>query len=115
MHEILHFYYFKKWVQLFPKTKREELERPHLVWVLSEILDPVILNNHPEIKRLFNAKHRSYPVFYETNIGGISINEYYTNLWKTEFEKGTTFDEFIKLAWQDAQKHKNVLIRCANR
>ena len=51
-HEILHFLWFKKWKEVFPETGLKEYESPHLVWRLSEIMDPIILQCQPKIKEL---------------------------------------------------------------
>ena len=31
-HEIIHFLYFKKWLEVFPETERREMDTPFLVW-----------------------------------------------------------------------------------
>ncbi len=48
-HETLHFIYFKKWKEVFPKSDPKTFDSPHLEWHLSEILATVILNNTPEL------------------------------------------------------------------
>lgn len=99
VHEIIHFMYFKKWKEVFPKTKREEMESPQLVWKLSEILAPVILNNNPKIQNLINDEDKGYPEFkkYEKS---------FTKLYNDHLKKKTPFEDFLKTSWKEAKKVK---------
>jgi hypothetical protein len=38
IHEITHFYYFKKWKEVFPNCPEEYCEAPHPYWHLSELM-----------------------------------------------------------------------------
>ena len=66
-HETLHFIWFRKWMDLFPKTLRCEMDSPYLVWKYSEMVTDPILNNKPF--DVFNFKERGYDSFYELTDG----------------------------------------------
>ena len=66
-HETLHFIWFRKWIELFPKTSRYEMDSPYLVWKYSEMVTDPILNNKPF--DVFNFKERGYDSFYELTDG----------------------------------------------
>lgn len=96
-HEILHFMYFKKWMEVFPKTKRREMEAPHLVWKLSEILAPIILRNNLEMQALIRSRDRGY-------IKG--FNRHFTKLYKNHLKTKSSFEDFLKASLEEAQKQK---------
>ncbi len=109
-HEILHFVYFTKWKELFPKTKREELDQPHLVWRLSEILDPVMLNEHPLFKTYFDKKQNTYNEFQNIKIGGKKPLQYFTHMYRKHLISGRHIDNFLTKSWNVAQKYKDILM-----
>lgn len=109
MHEILHFLYFKKWMEVFPKTKLRELDAPYLVWRLSEILDPIILDNNSDIQRLLKQKHNHYPEFRNVKIGKKTIVKHFEDLYKRHLKSKKSFGEFLKVSWVEAVKHRKVI------
>lgn len=109
MHEILHFLYFKKWMEVFPKTKRKELDSPYLAWRLSEILCPIILNNHKDIQKLFKHKHGHYSEFQKINIGEKTMIGHFEDLYKEHLSKQQSFEEFLKICWSEALRHKKII------
>jgi len=109
MHEILHFFYFKKWVEVFPKTKRKELDSPYLVWRLSEILDPIILNHNKDIQKLFKHKHNHYSEFQKIKIGKKTMIEHFEDLYKKHLKSNQSFEEFLKICWSEAKKHRKII------
>lgn len=44
-HEVLHFYWFMKFKEVFPNIKREEYDFPYLPWKYSELVTEAILNS----------------------------------------------------------------------
>lgn len=108
MHEILHFFYFKKWMEVFPKTKRKELDSPHLVWMLSEILDPIILNHQPEIQALHPHIHGHYSEFQELKINNVSVTKHFEKLYKKHLKGGDSFESFLRTCWDEMVLHKEV-------
>ncbi len=106
MHEILHFLYFKKWKKLFPEHGFETYNEPHLVWFLSEILAPIILNNYPASQKLFKHEHMTYREFNKRKIGAKSVNEHFRDLFLEHLENETNTDDFLRLAWSEARKHE---------
>ena len=109
-HEIQHFLYFKKWLEVFPKTKHEQFNSPHLVWRLSELIDPVILNGHPEFKKLFNKKQLTYKHFQKIRINGKQPTTHLAIIYRKHLRSGTPFDEFLREIWQFARDNEKVLM-----
>lgn len=109
MHEILHFLYFKKWMEVFPKTKKEELNNPHLIWRLSEILDPIILNNNKDIQKILKYKHNHYSEFQKVKIGKKTMINHFEDLYKKHLKSGKSFEEFLKISWTETKKHRKII------
>lgn len=109
MHEILHFLYFKKWMEVFPKTKRRQLDAPYLVWKLSEILDPIILNNNSDIQKLLKYKHNNYSEFQNVKIGKKTLIKHFEDIYKKHLKSKQSFEKFLKICWDETLKHKKVL------
>lgn len=109
MHEILHFLYFKKWLEVFPDTGREEMESPHLVWKLSEILATVILNNHPTLLALSKFKSKGYKEFQEIQIGKQKLIPYFAKIYKKHLKNKTPIGSFFVECWENAVLHRDVI------
>ena len=73
-HETLHFLWFKKWKQLFPNSKREEYDSPHLVWKYSEMVTDPILNSKP-INEVLKIEEKAYDSFYDVKDGKYNVIE----------------------------------------
>lgn len=72
IHELCHFIYFEKWMEMFPDYNEEEFDVPHIAWYLSEaMIDPLI--NNETFHKYTNGDLSAYTVFYETFIEGKSI------------------------------------------
>ena len=108
-HEIVHFLWFKKWKEVFPEIPRNQYESPHLTWRLSEIMDPIILQCQPEIKRLIQPTKWGYDSFKDIKIGDIGMTEYYVQVYAKCVRAGQSFEEILKTLWRDAQEHKDAL------
>jgi hypothetical protein len=109
-HEIQHFLYFKKWMEVFPKTKRAELDNPHLPWRLSELIAPVIMNEHPYCKTLINRKQTTYKHFQQIRIRGRQPTTHLKNMYRRHLRSGAPFKEFLKEIWQFAQDNTQALM-----
>lgn len=109
-HEIQHFLYFKKWMEVFPKTKRKELDNPHLVWRLSELVDPVILNEHPYFKTLFDRKQLTYKHFQSIRISGRQPMTHLSVMYRRHLRLKEPFTEFLKKIWKFAKENEGVLM-----
>ncbi len=114
-HEIIHFLYFEKWKEVFPKYNTEEFDSPHMIWQLSEILVCPILND-PRIRkslgyksnRLIGSKgylmHKTFKVDY--NNKQISIVEYFIKLYNKHIVKEKMqFDKFLQLSNTKFEKY----------
>lgn len=75
IHELIHFLYFKKWHKIFGDSY-SLYEYPHKIWILSEILDPVIMNDK-RIVKITKYKAGLYPQWdiYEKKYNLLSIFE----------------------------------------
>lgn len=110
-HEIQHFLYFKKWIEVFPKTNRRELDNPHLVWRLSELIDPVILSEHPYFKTLFNRKQLTYKHFQEIRIRGRQPTTHLAIMYRRHLRRKESFAVFLKEIWNFAKENEEVLMK----
>lgn len=109
-HEIQHFLYFTKWMEVFPKTKRVELDNPHLVWQLSELIAPVILNEHPYFKTLFGRKQMTYKQFQKIRIHGKQPMTHLTRMYRRHLKSKEPFSVFLMQLWTFAKEHEKVLL-----
>ena len=108
-HEILHFLWFKKWKEVFPQIDRKEYEGPHLVWRLSEVMDPVILQCHPKLAELIRPVKWGYSSFKNITIDGIEMVHYFAQVYKNCVSAGYPFEQTIRVLWDEAQKHREAL------
>lgn len=109
-HEIQHFVYFKKWSEVFPETKKEEFNKPHLVWMLSELVDPVILNEHPKFKKLFTRKQATYTHFQKIRIDGKQPTTHLARLYRKHLKAEAPFEDFLREIWHFAQENEKLLL-----
>lgn len=105
-HEILHFLWFKKWKEVFPEMNSTTYESPHLVWRLSEIMDPIILQCHMEIKDLIKPNNWGYRSFADIKIGDISMTDYFKNIYEEAVRSGVPFTEVMRQLWVTIQAHE---------
>ena len=105
-HEILHFLWFKKWKEVFPEMDKKEYESPRLAWRLSEIMDPIILQCHPKIKKLIKPKGWGYSSFKNIKIGDVGMTEYFKKIYLDSVALGDNFETTLKKLWEEAQKHE---------
>lgn len=109
-HEILHLLYFKKWLEVFPETKREEMDAPYLVWKLSEIIAPIIMNNQPELKKLISMFSPPYDEFEKIEVEGKKLTVYFEELYKNYLDnKKQSFEEFLKLIWGRTLEFRSII------
>ena len=71
-HEVCHFLYFEKWKRMYPKMDVKRFENPYIEWHLSEVLTPVILNDH-RIKKLLGEKSYGYEEYESIKINGKTV------------------------------------------
>lgn len=108
-HEILHFIWFKKWLEVFADISPKEYECPHLVWRLSEVMDPIILHSYPEICKLIKPKSWGYNSFKNLKIGDKSMTEYFNQIYSDGLTTKLSFDQILKKLWKETQKHQDIL------
>ncbi len=109
VHEILHFLYFEKWKEVFPESDRRMFDSPHLVWKLSEVLAPVIMNSNPDIQKIVKENSPGYKEFQGVKIGNKKLMKYFDDLYKKHLKSDDSFEDFLKKAWESVEKYKSVL------
>lgn len=82
IHEITHFYYFKKWEEVFPDCPKDSYEAPHPYWHLSELMAYVI-NNDIRVRGISYTTWIQSEYVYQwfDNEGKISIQGYFDRLY----------------------------------
>lgn len=90
-HETLHFLWFEKWLMLYPKTKREELDTPYPVWTYSEMVTDSILNSL-KISKIASFQEKSYNSFYNL----LDHNELVMDKLKKIYQENITIEEKIQ-------------------
>ena len=101
MHEILHFLWFEKWKQIFPKTSERHFDGPHLEWQLSEMVPKIILSDE-KIQKIFKHKPGVYREYLATKIDRRPLLSY---IGKFYHEK-KDFEDFVRKSWSFVQKYK---------
>ena len=106
IHEITHFYYFKKWKELFPEDEDYSYEAPHIFWHLSEIMAPVV-NSDARIKKIFPDTNSTSMYAYNRfdKSGTISIQGYFENL----YNKSTSIESFLREAREVALSNESLI------
>lgn len=105
-HEILHFLWFKKWKEVFPMVERKEYECPNLVWRLSEIMDPIILQCHEPINKLIKPRKWGYDSFEKIYIDGVGMTDFFKSIYLNGLVKGADFSVILENLWEAAQKYE---------
>lgn len=110
-HEILHFLWFKKWLEVFPETKKENFESPNLIWRLSEIIDPIILHCHQQISKIIEPVDWGYQSFVNIKIGEKTIPEYFKDIYKKGINETLSFSEIMKNLWDKTKENEKEIIK----
>ena len=101
LHEVTHFFYAKKWLELFPNDKIEYLEAPHAFWHLSEIMVPII-NSEESLRRLIPdadiKSYNDYDIPYNKDPTNTSIYGFFVKNYFEYKNKGKTIEEFLKFS-----------------
>ena len=105
LHEILHFIYFEKWKQVFPKTKEREFDKPYLVWQLSEMVPPIILKDE-RIQKVFRHKPPAYKEYVKFKIDKKPLLEYFQEFYDNKKD----FEDFLKQSWKFVKEHKKEIM-----
>ena len=112
IHEIIHFLYFKKWLEIFPNYDKKTFNGPHSEWKLSEILVNPIMNNNQTIQKIINKqKSYGYREFRDIRIGNETLNDYFGNIYKKHLDGEITFSDFLEKCWDKYNKHKDIIER----
>ncbi|MEN9338416.1 MAG: hypothetical protein RI945_141, partial [Candidatus Parcubacteria bacterium] len=80
-----------------------------VVWKLSEIIDPIILQTDPIIKDLVKPKSWGYQVFDNLQIEGTKMQEYFTKIYLDSRNAGDSFDITMKKLYEEAKKYEKEL------
>jgi len=104
VHEIFHFIYFKKWREIFPKTKKREFDAPYLVWHLSEMVPGIVLNDI-RLQKVFKHKFHSYDVYESAFLDEKPLLSYLQNFYNNRKD----FADFLQESWEFVQKNKKFI------
>ncbi len=102
LHEILHFIWFEKWKKVFPNSKEEEFEEPHLVWKLSEIVPKAVLSDE-RIQKIFKHEPSVYDEWQAIKIDGKPLLDCIQEI----YDNRKSFEDFMKKSWKFVQEHKD--------
>lgn len=106
IHEISHFLFFEKWLEIFPETKPKDLKPPRPIWYLSELVAPIILNDKRMRKIFYFPLKQPYKEFENLLIDGKPI----TKLLFEMYNKRKNFEDFVKKAYGFVLKHKKEIL-----
>jgi len=101
LHEILHFIWFEKWKEIFPKHNKKEFESPHLVWKLSEMVPLAILGDK-SIQSIFKHEPSVYNEWKSKQIEGKPLLDYLQAI----YDKRKSFADFMKKSWKFVKKYE---------
>lgn len=104
IHEISHFLYFEKWKSVFPDTDEKHFDAPHLIWQLSEIVTPIILEDK-RIHKFFSQKPKGYDEYEIAKIEGKPLPDYFIEF----YEEKRDFEDFLRTSWRFVKKHEKVI------
>jgi hypothetical protein len=101
LHEILHFIWFEKWKEVFPKYNKKEFESPHLIWKLSEIV-PIAVLGDKRIQSIFKHEPPVYEEWKPIKIKGKPLLEHIQEI----YNRRKSFEDFMIKSWKFINRHK---------
>lgn len=108
LHELSHFFFFKKFKEIYPEVNEDEFESPHLIWRLSEIVPGVIFLNNLKINELFEPQEEA--LVYES-IQKLEVNDKRILDILGEFYRSRiSFEDFIRKAYSFLKEHEKEII-----
>lgn len=109
MHECVHFLYFKKWAEIYPNADRRTFESPHIVWELSELIAPIILND-PHINAMLRGRAQFYSYHRRVRIEQMTAPAYFAK----RYRQRKNFDAFLRTSYQIIKRHKRAFRKAQN-
>lgn len=103
IHEIIHFVWFEKWTELFTNMSKEEYNAPSIPWLLSEIVIDAIIKE-TELKKYCSEEQLAYKHFYDIQIDGANVMEYFRNLFNS-----SDVNTFMVEGYKYVMKNKQLL------
>lgn len=106
IHELIHFYYFEKWKEVFPDYDESTFECPHLIWLLSEMsIEPLFK------KTAFNSfclsPYPAYNYFYSECLFGENVMEKLNTLFSSN-NITSYFKEALKYIYENEDFFKKL-------
>lgn len=89
-HEVLHFIWFDKFKKLYPNIQDSEFIAPHISWIYSELITPIILNRDSIVKLTLSKEECLYDF----------MNQEVMDNLKNIFNKNISIDERIREGYQ---------------
>ena len=82
-HESCHFLWFIKWKEIYPLSKKEEFESPHLTWKYSEMVIDSLLNSK-EINKILKISAKAYDSFYKLKDGNSLVMDRIKQIYNSD-------------------------------
>lgn len=103
IHELCHFIYFQKWMEIYPNYSEDEFDNPHISWYLSEaMIDPLI--NNKTFQKYTDDDLSAYSVFYETFIDGKSVIDILR-----DYVQNFSIENAIKKGYELFKNNENII------
>ena len=110
VHEMIHFFHFKKWLEVFPGYDKKTFNGPHSEWKLSEIVVSPIINNNKTFQEIVNGRQdEGYSEFKDIKIDGQTLIEYFGAFYREHLEGKMSFADFLKKSWEEYQNHRDII------
>lgn len=110
IHEMIHFFWFKKWLEIMPDYDKRKFDGPHSEWKLSEIVVISIINNNPVFQEIIGGNKQSgYMEFQNIEIGDKGIFEYFADIYREHLQGKISFEDFIRKSWDEYQKNREII------
>ena len=104
IHEIFHFYFFKKFSEIFPKVDKKKYDAPYLEWCLSEIIVEAVLNDK-KVQKVFKYNFKTYKEFQKARIEGELLLLKIDSLYK----KRINFEDFTGKTYRFLKDNEKII------
>lgn len=106
IHELLHFIWFEKWEQVFPKTPKRHFDHPYLEWELSEVVPKIILSDG-RVQNVFKHDPVGYIEHANKRIGKKPIYAHIEEI----YNRRKDFGDFVENSWIFFQRYRKEIER----
>ena len=97
---------------VFPEHDAKRFEAPDLVWHLSELMAPIILND-ADVNAVWGGRAVFYPEHMRLRIGGVPVPTLYARMYRKWKTTNTPFADFLRQAFAFTQQHRATFTKSA--